>query len=306
MQLMSLYIGVIIFALVVGEFASIVQHMDMAAAKFQDMFNATNEYMRAKNLPSELRDQVRDFIQIRFESHKMYDEQTIMLNLPPLIRQKILLHNTKDVFDRVPIFKCSPLAARLTLSSALTPLTMFPGDTVFEIGTTAESCYFIYNGQVEIFLPSYAVGISEKARKALGSYGTMAGTEDLTCATLSNGCYFGDAGVVLDYSPKRSASARVGPDVAHCDLYVIEKSRLRDFGRDYPALWAHLCLIAARRLARVRHRQGLLAQLCPLFKIDVEDLKASQLYKQSAHDAEQAAQLYKVRQESKAGAETKF
>ena len=45
LQLMSLYVGVIIFALVVGEFASIVQHMDMAASKYQDMFNATNEYM---------------------------------------------------------------------------------------------------------------------------------------------------------------------------------------------------------------------------------------------------------------------
>eukprot|EP00947_MAST-08B_sp_MAST-8B-sp1_P003225 g3225.t1 len=281
LQLMSLYVGILIFALVVGEFASIVEHMDMAASKYQDMFNATNEYMRARGLPGDLREQVRDFVQIKFEERKLYDEESILSQLPSLLRKKVLHFNTKEIFARVPVLRFAPLSTSLVLSELLVPTTLFPGDVIFEINTMADACYFIYNGSVEIFLPGYALGRSRKARKLL-----LAGSEDISCAKLGNGCYFGDAGVVLDHSQKRTASARVGPEVPHCDMYAISKAKFVQFCGDYPNLWSHLRMVAARRVARVRHRQGLLEHLPPLFRADLEDLRASQIHHKRATQEE--------------------
>ena len=219
-----------------------------------------------------------------------------MLNLPPLVRQKILLHNAKDVFNRVPILRFAPTAARLTLSSSITPLTMFPGDTVFDIGTTADSIYFIYNGEIEIFLPADAIGHDGKKRRRMAAANqTTQAQHEVICADIGNGCYFGDCGVVLDHCAKRSASARVGKTVAHCDLYVLTKKALREFAQDYALLWSHLQLVAARRLARVRHRQGLLEKLPPLFSVDMEDLKTQQAHKEDLRVEAQGRKMYMAR-----------
>ena len=251
-------------------------------------------------MPPELREQVRDFVQIKFEEHKVYDEEAILVQLPPLLRKKVLHFNTKEIFDRVPMFRHAPNATRLALSGLLSPTTLFPGDTIFDINTTADLCYFIYNGSVEIFLPGHVIGKNDKTRKRMGAYGSVAGTEDITCANLGNGCYFGDAGVVLDHSPKRSASARVGPEVAHCDMYAISKPRLREFCRDYPKLWSHLRTVAARRVARVRYKQGLLEHLPPLFRDDLEDLRTSQMNDMRAHKEERmfGKDLYELEEAS--------
>ena len=87
-----------------------------------------------------------------------------------------MLHfNTKEIFDRVPMFRHAPNATRLALSGLLSPTTLFPGDTIFDINTTADLCYFVYNGSVEIFLPGHVIGKNDKTRKRMGAYGSVAG-----------------------------------------------------------------------------------------------------------------------------------
>ena len=124
--------------------------------------------------------------------------------------------------------------------------------------------FFVYSGMVEIFLPESAVPASNK---------TSAGVEIL--AQLNSGCYFGDVALVLEHSPKRSASARVSRQGV-CTLYTVNKEDVLAFFHDYPVLLSHVMAVAGKRLARVHHKRGLLAHLPEEFKIDDEDAKADE------------------------------
>ena len=141
--------------------------------------------------------------------------------------------------------------------------------------------FFVYSGMVEIFLPESAVPASNK---------TSAGVEIL--AQLNSGCYFGDVALVLEHSPKRSASARVSRQGV-CTLYTVNKEDVLAFFHDYPVLLSHVMAVAGKRLARVHHKRGLLAHLPEEFKIDDEDAKADESFEATAEAVEAANLMYR-------------
>ena len=308
LQLCFLIVGVSVYALAVGEAASIVSHMDEAAAKYEHLFTQVNDYMRTKKLPNELRDHIREFFLMRFEKGKIYDEEEIMALLPPMLRYQILEHNAHDTFEKVPLFRFAPEGAKLYLARCMHASTAFAGDVIFEIGTTAESLYFIFSGDVEIFIPvdhmemihdGTAAGTVQRARsssmmpRGRGASVTKQGEAtfgDTVVAKLSGGCFFGECGILLPHATRRSASARVLDGT--CDMYALLKTKFLDFLTDYPNLKKHLSMIAGRRLARVRFRRGLLDHLPASFMIDSEDVRAGRPVVSEHEEKADASRLY--------------
>ena len=106
LTLASLYMGSFVYAVIIAELASIVSKLDQATALFQDKYSEINEYMRAKRLNPALRDQIRDYYSLQFKDRQIFDEEGIMKEMSPLLRQKILSWNDREIFKKVSCRRC--------------------------------------------------------------------------------------------------------------------------------------------------------------------------------------------------------
>ena len=148
--LMCLYIGFIYYALVISNLSYIVGNMNRGRSALRDKIWTVNEYMRSKKTPALLRDKVRNFYKIAYGEGKMYDEHKILNELTPNLKEKILAHNRRHLFDLVPLIERAPSSFREKVSEVLQPRVHFSGEFIFKEGSYGDEMYFIHAGFVEI------------------------------------------------------------------------------------------------------------------------------------------------------------
>ena len=68
----------------------------------------------------------------------MFDEEEIMKDLSPLLRQRILEFNSKEMLTQVPLLKSSPQAFTSAVAARIAPHVSFENDIVFEEGHSAD------------------------------------------------------------------------------------------------------------------------------------------------------------------------
>ena len=135
LTLLCLYAGNIFYALVISEFSVIVLSMDRAGRMYSEKVEEVNEYMRSKQLSPMLREQVREYYTIAFQDRKLFDEASIMKELSPALRMRILEENRKDLFNRVPFLRSAhPERQHFSamLSTRLSPLCCLEKEFIFE------------------------------------------------------------------------------------------------------------------------------------------------------------------------------
>jgi voltage-gated potassium channel len=128
-------------------------------------------------------------------------EDTLFDDLPTPFRLDILRYVTRDLIEKVPLFKyCSP-ALRDVLLMALKPRTFAPDGYIVREGEVGKEIYFISRGKVEI-----------TTHEGQNSHGTLEG-----------GDYFGDLSLIL--REKRTASVRA---LTYCEIFMLGRD---DFNR---------------------------------------------------------------------------
>ena len=185
-----------------------------------------------------MRDNVRDYYQLRFAGGKMFDEEEIMKDLSPLLRQRILEWNAKEMLTTVPLLKDAPPSFTSTVAARIAPHVSFENDTVFSEGHTADAMYFIYSGKIKIQVGQF--------RMSETGDGNMTEVPE-TLVTIGPGCYFGEVPLLVSHQPKRSGTA-IAAEV--CNLYVLEAEDLKDLMHDFPSIANYMTKVAATRLSR--------------------------------------------------------
>ena len=94
--------------------------------------------MRNKKLPLKLRVHVWDFYRMHFRGGKLFDEQVIMKDLAPSLRQQILEWNAKDMLTKVPVISFAQLGFSSNVASLIVPQVAFKDDVVFREGSIAD------------------------------------------------------------------------------------------------------------------------------------------------------------------------
>ena len=214
---------------------------------------------------------MRDYIAYRYKEGKMFDEEEIMRDLSTELRQRILRHNSRDIFVRVPLFAVSaPDDFVSRMATHIQPLVFFQSSLVFHKGVTADNVYFIHTGTIQLFLPARAAGGDDEEKESKDP--DEVHREEVVLCSISEGCYFGECSVLLEQQKKRSTSARA---VELTNAYSIEGSELLDCLNDHPSVKRRMMTAAAQRLMRVKFKQGSVPLLPPSFEVDQEDAFAA-------------------------------
>ena len=225
--LICLWVGAIFYALLVSNMTSIITSMSMAHRRFQEKVDAVTEYMRARKLPSDLREKVREYYTLKYAEGKMFDEATIFRELTPSLRQEVKVYETRDLLKKVPMLNSSPTEVSAKICTYVIPVITFLDETLMYEGHQGDSLFFVNSGLIEI-----------KSKYSEHLY-----------HSIGDGCYFGD--VAIFCCCKRTATCRAK---SQCHLYEITGDALRDVLEDFPEVFDYMHLIAQRRRKRIEVR----------------------------------------------------
>lgn len=202
--------GVSFYGFVVGNIPVLIANANAARAAFDNNNEIIGEFMRVKQLPTEMQDRVRDYYQYLWESRKGVSDAQVLGSLPHALSVDVLVFLNNDILQKVEFFKGVKEIFIREVVGMLRTETYIPGDYIIREGEFGTCMYFLTNGSVEVIVNGNAV------------------------AQLKTGSPFGEMALVS--GDKRNASIRA---TAYCDMYVLERagfdqlrSRYEDFDRN--------------------------------------------------------------------------
>jgi hypothetical protein len=180
-------LGASMYAFIIGNIASLLSNLDSSKAAFWNRVETVNQYLRTRRVPAAINEHVRNYYDYIWARYRGMNEVSLLSDLPEPIRLEVLFHLTRDLLERVPLFKhCAPALRNVSLM-ALEPQVFAPGVVIAREGEVANGIYFISRGTAEIF--------SDEGRKVHG--------------TLESGDYFGDLSLLQRF-PRRSQAHILG------------------------------------------------------------------------------------------------
>ncbi|MES0488899.1 MAG: ion transporter [Leptospirales bacterium] len=217
-------IGAGMYGFLIGNIANLIANIDIAKAQFREKLERVNTFLKYRNIPDALQNQINAYYDYLWESRRGYDEASVLAELPLPLKTSVSLYLNREIIEKVPLFKGASDAFIREIILHLKPAVVTPGDYVFRIGDTGSEMYFISKGSVQV--------ISED--------------ESIIYATLSDGSFFGEIALLL-HSP-RTASIRASD---YCDLYVLEKKTFDNVLSRYPDFATTIQKLAEARKAEI-------------------------------------------------------
>jgi hypothetical protein len=139
------------FAWITGSITSIMTIKPLCEARFDDLLGDIESFMSTVRVPADLRKRILNYYQMRYPIRRIWDEQQIIENIDaPSIREGLVEHLFRDVFERVPLLSLFSTATQREISTKLRNMYRMPGRVITRERTAPDFMYFVRFGQVAI------------------------------------------------------------------------------------------------------------------------------------------------------------
>lgn len=206
-------LGATVFGFIVGSVTSLVARLDSRSQKSREKMEEVRDYLREKNVPSQLWNRVHKYYEYLFTVKSVYDEDAILSELTPALRNEVVLFLNRDIIETIPFFEGQDDLFKAHVGSALTPQFFPPGEVVFHEGEVGSEMYFLVRGTLEVVGTNKTTG------------------EEVVFKEMGEGSYFGELALVLNQP--RSATIRAK---THLNLFALTKSDIAKLLSQYPTL----------------------------------------------------------------------
>jgi hypothetical protein len=222
--ILVMVLGASMYALIIGSIASLVSSIDAARTAFWERADGVSQYLRTRAIPEPLQRQIRDYYEYIWERYRGSSTQQFLRDLPDPIRLEVVFHLTRDLIEKVPLFRHADAALRNALLMSLQPLVFVPGSFVVREGEVATGVFFVSSGELAIT--------------------TEGGTRHL--GVLEAGDYFGDLSLLL--GERRTGSVQA---TTHCDLFFLSSGDFERLRGDYPEFRGVLREVASAKSTKL-------------------------------------------------------
>jgi hypothetical protein len=202
-----MFLGASIYALIIGNIASLLSGINSAKVKYNNKTEAITQYLHYHQVPQELISHIRNYYDFIWNRYRGLNEDDLFFDLPQPLRIEVLLHITRKLLGKVPLFRHCSSVLRNVLLTALELQIYSPNSYIVHEGELGENIYFITEGKVEI--------LSDEGNTFRG--------------ILEEGEYFGDLSLIL--SEKRTASVRT---LTYCEIFILTKHNFNYIKIKYP------------------------------------------------------------------------
>ncbi|VDA99708.1 hypothetical protein S1OALGB6SA_781 [Olavius algarvensis spirochete endosymbiont] len=217
--------GAAIYGFIIGNIANIIANLDIAKSRFRERVENINTFLKYRNIPNQLQNQIHDYYDYLWESRRGYEESDLLLDLPKSLKTQIAFFLNRDIIEKVPLFKEASHEFIRDIILNLNPVIYTPGDQIITYGEIGYEMYFISQGVVEVLNKE----------------------QTITYASLSSGQFFGETALLL--SSPRNATI-IAKD--YCDLYVLDKETFDKILQRYPIFAKRVEEQSAKRLGGLK------------------------------------------------------
>ncbi|KAL3526434.1 hypothetical protein ACH5RR_011090 [Cinchona calisaya] len=141
--------GLVLFARLIGNMQTYLQSMTVRLEEWRVKKRDTEEWMRHRQLPPELQERVRRFVQYKWYATRGVNEESILQSLPLDLRREIQRHLCLNLVRRVPFFAQMDDQLLDAICERLVSSLSTEGTYVLREGDPVNEMLFIIRGQLE-------------------------------------------------------------------------------------------------------------------------------------------------------------
>ncbi|ETW06265.1 hypothetical protein H310_02559 [Aphanomyces invadans] len=210
----AMFAGAGIFAYGITNIVALVSSLTAHETAFREKMDEINEYMAARDLPRQLRIEIRDFFQNARKSKEndMLQEQDLLNDLSAMLRSKIALAINDHFLWKFPFFKGSDPNFIMDLALSMRMICFAPFEDVCVEGELGHEMFFIFRGAVEVLKDGVQVTV------------------------LGENQYFGEM-AILNNDCKRMATVRT---LCFCELRMLSRVRFLEALVHFPKMMQKL------------------------------------------------------------------
>lgn len=222
--IVAMVVGAWIFAYGITNVVAMVANLNAADGVFHLKMDELNDYMEARQLPVQLRFEIREFFfnaRMSTES-KLSNEAKILAELSALLRSKIAFAINDSVLSKMPFFMGADHNFLMELALSMRMVCFPPMEEVILEGEIGEEMFFIFRGVVEIVKEGVQLGL------------------------LGQKQYFGEM-AILNQNCLRTATVRT---LCFCELRMLTREKFLIALAHFPAMKQRIAKIVDRRSRR--------------------------------------------------------
>ncbi|KAG6973507.1 hypothetical protein JG687_00000861 [Phytophthora cactorum] len=219
--IVAMILGAWVFAYGITNVVAMVTNLNGPDSRFQLRMDELNDYMEARELPMQLRYEIREFFfnaRISAES-KLVNEGKILAELSALLRSKIAFAINDSVLNKMPFFAGADHNFLMELALSMRMVCFPPLEEVILEGEIGEEMFFIFRGVVEIVKSGVQLGL------------------------LGQKQYFGEM-AILNQNCLRTATVRT---LCFCELRMLTREKFLIALTHYPAMKQRIARIVDKR-----------------------------------------------------------
>ncbi|KAJ9548366.1 hypothetical protein OSB04_020909 [Centaurea solstitialis] len=142
-------VGLVLFAHLIGNMQTYLQSLTMRLEEWRLRRRDTEEWMRHRQLPEDLRKRVRRFVQYKWVATRGVNEEAILHGLPADLRRDIQRHLCLDLVCRVPFFSQMDDQLLDAICERLVSSLSTEGAYMVREGDPVNEMFFIIRGRLE-------------------------------------------------------------------------------------------------------------------------------------------------------------
>ncbi|KAM3622723.1 uncharacterized protein V6R79_002423 [Siganus canaliculatus] len=206
-------VGVLVFATIVGNIATMISNMNAAQAQFQARIDNIKQYMQVRKVSKDLELRVIKWFDYLWNNGKAQDEREVLRYLPDKLKAEIAIQVHMDTLKKVRIFADCEAGLLIELVLKLRPQVFSPGDYICKKGDIGREMYIIKDGKLAVVADD---GVTQ-------------------FVVLGSGSYFGEISILNIKGSKagnrRTANIR---SIGYSDLFCLSKDDLMESLTEYP------------------------------------------------------------------------
>ncbi|OVA18057.1 Cyclic nucleotide-binding domain [Macleaya cordata] len=144
-------VGLVLFALLIGNMQTYLQSTTVRLEEWRIKRTDTEQWMRHRQLPQELRQCVRRYDQYKWLATRGVDEETLLKGLPMDLRRDIKRHLCLDLVRRVPLFDQMDERMLDAICERLKPALCTQGTCLVREGDPVNEMLFIIRGHLDSY-----------------------------------------------------------------------------------------------------------------------------------------------------------
>ncbi|KAJ7298973.1 hypothetical protein O6H91_05G069600 [Diphasiastrum complanatum] len=142
-------VGLVLFALLIGNMQTYLQSLTVRLEEMRVKRRDTEQWMKHRQLPSNLRNRVRRYEQQKWVANRGVDEEALFESLPLDLRRDIKRHLCLDLVRRVPLFNKMDEMLLDAICERLKSTLSTEGTFIVREGDPVNEMLFILRGSLE-------------------------------------------------------------------------------------------------------------------------------------------------------------